>query len=160
MRVKKDQLINVGLILLVGVFFLTPLGFHMRVFVSSVISFSPSVLSSEEQLQVTDFEWRLSSANGVPFDFETTRKKVVLINFWATWCPPCVAEMPDLQALYDDYKADVVFLFVAHDEREKVNDFLKRKDIAFRCILKSRQLQKFYLLNTYLRPILLIGKEN
>lgn len=44
--------------------------------------------------------------------------KVVFINFWATWCPPCRAEMPALQELYKQFAGDerIVFLFLSEDE--------------------------------------------
>ena len=45
--------------------------------------------------------------------------KVVFINFWASWCPPCRAEMPSIQALYNKLKSDdrIVFLFMNEDEK-------------------------------------------
>jgi len=44
--------------------------------------------------------------NGETFDLATLRGKVVVINFWATWCPPCRAEMPALNAFYQRYHAE------------------------------------------------------
>lgn len=57
--------------------------------------------------------------------------KVVLIDFWATWCPPCVEEMPWLTALAQEYEENgVVFLAVSHDEPaervQAVNRFLEK----------------------------------
>jgi len=54
--------------------------------------------------------------------------KPVFINFWATWCPPCRAEMPSLQDLYDDYKDKVNFLFLSNESMEKQLEYLTTKD--------------------------------
>ena len=54
-----------------------------------------------------------------------------MINFWATWCPPCIAEMPSLQALYDDYSDKVEFLFVTNEDFKTVDTFKKKKDFNF-----------------------------
>lgn len=56
------------------------------------------------------------------------RGKVVFINMWATWCPPCIEEMPSLNRLYDHYKDDenIEFLFVEVDnDFKKAEKFLK-----------------------------------
>lgn len=58
-----------------------------------------------------------SSEKGEVVDLGALRGKVILINFWATWCPPCRAEMPGLSKLYNQFKndKDIVFLFVDAD---------------------------------------------
>jgi len=56
--------------------------------------------------------------------------KVVFINFWATWCPPCRAEMPSINNLYKEFSKDerFVFLFINEDEdAAKVTDYLNEK---------------------------------
>lgn len=61
---------------------------------------------------------------GVKFDLEKTSKPV-LINFWATWCPPCRTEMPGLQSLYEEFSNDIDFIMVNVGEtKETVQDFL------------------------------------
>jgi thiol-disulfide isomerase/thioredoxin len=74
-----------------------------------------------------------SVATGQVVDFGQFRGKVVSLNFWATWCPPCVAEMHAIQALYDRQLSDqLVFVMVATgDETEKVKKFIARKGYTF-----------------------------
>ncbi|MBV7530035.1 TlpA disulfide reductase family protein [Chitinophaga sp. sic0106] len=52
---------------------------------------------------------------------EQLKGKVIILNFWATWCPPCRAELPSLQALYEKYKNEVVFLAVDADRKLSVS---------------------------------------
>ena len=65
-------------------------------------------------------DFTLSDLDGNPLRLSNLRGKVVFLNFWATWCPPCRAEMPDIEALYQDYQAkDVAIIGV--DILESVN---------------------------------------
>ena len=75
--------------------------------------------NSKEISQAPTFSF--TDANGILFTSASLKGKVVLINFWASWCPPCRAEMPSLNKLYKDLQNDnqIVFLFVNEDEDKK-----------------------------------------
>lgn len=63
--------------------------------------------------------------------------KWVLVNYWATWCPPCLMEIPDLAALHKDRKNNLVVLGVAMDYQDPkdVSDFAKSQAIPYPIIL-------------------------
>lgn len=105
----------------------TPLGFHLKVLVNRVISHNPTPVPEREQQLIADYDWDLKTFAGQPYNFTANKGKVTLINFWASWCPPCIAEMPDLQKLYNDYGDQMSFLFVARDQQDHVERFLERK---------------------------------
>lgn len=85
-------------------------------------------------------DFQLSDLNGKPVRLSDLRGKVVLLNFWATWCPPCKAEMPDLQTLYRDYGAEHDFVILAVDVSEAkdlVSDFVDQNRLTFPVLLDS-----------------------
>ncbi len=79
----------------------------------------------------TDFSF--SSPEGNTLNSSMLQGKVVFINFWASWCPPCRAEMPSLNSLYLTLKNDnrFVFLFVSEDDdRTKASEYLKKNNFS------------------------------
>jgi peroxiredoxin len=82
-----------------------------------------------------DFE--LTTLDGETVKLSDYRGERVMLNFWATWCPPCRAEMPDMQKFHDD--TDVVILAVnlrgTESSTEKVQDFIDERDLTFPILL-------------------------
>jgi thiol-disulfide isomerase/thioredoxin len=75
----------------------------------------------------------VTAADGKIITSDSLKGKVVLINFWASWCPPCRAEMPSLNKLYNDLKDDdhFVFLFINEDERiENAKNFISKNNYS------------------------------
>jgi thiol-disulfide isomerase/thioredoxin len=78
--------------------------------------------------------WTLGDADG----------RIVWINFWATWCPPCRTEMPAMQALAERYADQLLILGVDWgEERSAVEDFVSRYEIAYP-ILLDPTLENYY----------------
>lgn len=68
--------------------------------------------------------------DGEVIELADQKGKVVFINFWATWCPPCIAEMPSIQSLYNEFKGNekVMFLMVDVDNKpEKSQKFMDKR---------------------------------
>jgi peroxiredoxin len=81
-------------------------------------------------------DFTLSDLQGNPWHLRDLKGKVVLVNFWATWCPPCRKEMPDLQALYDRYKDQgFVVVSISDEAAAKVQPFIAERKITYPVLL-------------------------
>lgn len=72
--------------------------------------------------------------DGQQVDLSALSGKVVVLNFWATWCPPCIREMPSLQEFYNKYKAtpDVEFLVIEVDNKpDLAKNFIEKNNFTF-----------------------------
>jgi thiol-disulfide isomerase/thioredoxin len=72
---------------------------------------SPSAIGKLADLSIS-----LKDMNGADVPFSAYKGKILLINFWATWCAPCKAEIPDFVALQNDYGADIQVLGISVDD--------------------------------------------
>lgn len=88
-------------------------------------SLPPTTLDAEEQYNVGKAVnlWQIYDQKGTRVTFGKLNEKPVFINFWATWCPPCIAELPGIAELYEKYKDDVNFVFVSSESPETVKKF-------------------------------------
>lgn len=83
----------------------------------------------------TDDTWRLRALDGTIVSFSAFRGRPVVLNVWATWCPPCVAELASFSALRDSLRADpvasgVAFVFVAPETARRVARFARRRSLT------------------------------
>jgi thiol-disulfide isomerase/thioredoxin len=90
----------------------------------------------------------LQNDKGEFVNMEKFRNKVVFMNIWATWCPPCIAEMPDIQALYNRLKEDnipVEFIMLSVDENsDKAFAFAKKRAYTFPVFSSTGKLPDVY----------------
>lgn len=89
-----------------------------------------------------DLKASFTNINGETVALSDLKGKVVVMNFWATWCPPCIAEMPSLQKLHEELKSenDIVFMAIEVDQ-----------DID--------KAAKFMAKNKYTLPLYTVGSE-
>lgn len=109
----------------------------MRIWLGSLLIILLSACQARVQeaanLQLEDV--KLTDLSGKPVDFSQVKDKVVLINFWATWCRPCLQEMPLLanaqQQLQDE---PIVFLFASNETPERILAFKEKQQFDFQYV--------------------------
>lgn len=115
-----------------------------------------SLIDKDERVSVNYSNWKLQSDTNSLLNFNDTQGKVVFVNFWATWCPPCIAEMPSLQGLYNDYNDKVQFLFITNDDLKTVESFKVKKNFNFEVFspineipteLSTRSIPRTFIIN-------------
>jgi thiol-disulfide isomerase/thioredoxin len=78
------------------------------------------------------FASQLPNPDGITQDLNQYKGKIIVLNFWATWCPPCREEMPELSELYTEYKnKNIVVLGVAVDELALVKEFSVATPVSY-----------------------------
>lgn len=80
-------------------------------------------LEIDNTLGLADYNWEFQTADGKADLLSNYKGKTVFISLWATWCGPCLAEMPSVQNLYNEMKDDVVFLVISNEDLPTVSGF-------------------------------------
>jgi peroxiredoxin len=92
-------------------------------------------LDAEDAIR-QNLNFTLSDLTGKNWTLKDLQGKVVLVNFWATWCPPCRKEMPDLESLYRRFaEQGFVVLAISDEEASKVNPYIKGRSITYPILL-------------------------
>jgi len=101
----------------------------------------PQYAAAMKQLDAEDVrhqeaDFTLTDLSGKSWTLHELKGKVVLVNFWATWCPPCRSEMPDMEALYKKFKDQgFVVLAISDEEADKVKPYIAQYRYSYPILL-------------------------
>ena len=116
---------------------------------SLIVSNTSHVLNVKGVLSdnnIPSFSWY--DEQGKELNLESYKGKVIIINFWATWCPPCRNEIPDFISIYNRYKSQgVEFLGISLDSQlnlDELADFVAENEINYQIILDDGNLDSAF----------------
>jgi len=84
------------------------------------------------QVTAKFYDAQFKDAAGKPVNLASLRGKTIVVNFWSTWCPPCVEEMPMFSEVQTAYKdKNVIFVGIAADQADNVQAFLQKTPVNY-----------------------------
>jgi peroxiredoxin len=100
--------------------------------------------TDKEKREQADFA--LPDLSGKTWTLKGLPGKVVVLNFWATWCPPCRKEMPDLESLYQQFKNQgLVILAISDEDAGKVQPFITQQKVTYPILLdQTREVNELF----------------
>ncbi len=131
-----------------------------------IFSSTPTIVENNQQ-NLTDYNFVLKDLGGKSINLKQSQGRPVLINFWATWCAPCLAELHELNALYQKYKDEVDFYFISQENPDILQKFLKIKSYDLPVyvqvskapsLLENNALPSTYLINSKGKIVALANK--
>ena len=130
MNIKKSHIYNSIALVVVILMIVPQTRKSIQIGINQVKAlFAPGIHKTSEKEVLTSYQWILKDDMGLFYDFHNAQGKVVFVNLWATWCPPCIAEMPNIEKLYQEYQDRVQFLLVTHEEQKTVLRFLEKRQL-------------------------------
>lgn len=161
MKWTKRQSKNLAFLAIAALFIIPYTRKPIQIMVNKGVAlFGPSIKSPSEQKNIGDVDWVLIGDNGEPLNFSDAKGEVIFINFWATWCPPCIAEMPSMHDLYKDYKDKIEFIFVSDEKPEVVDRFLREKGYDFEVYRSAEKYPEIFDVSGIPRTFLINAKGN
>ncbi|MCA4782232.1 TlpA family protein disulfide reductase [Empedobacter stercoris] len=128
--------------------------------------FDPKLEKVEKSSQPeteANYIFEMVDVDGKTVNMEDLKGKVVFMNFWATWCPPCIAEMPSIQTLYDKVKEDkdiVILTVEVEGKRDKVAKFMERKKLSLPVVYPNSSIPTEFFNGSLPTTIILDKKGN
>jgi peroxiredoxin len=117
------------------------------IFLTAMGAYSPADSDKSPPAIEKAADFSLKDPRGAVVSLSSMRGKVVLLNFWATWCPPCISEMPSLNKLYQELRPrgfEVVAVSL-DKSAENVREFISKKGFKFLVLIdESNTVSKRY----------------
>ena len=123
--------------------------FVLLLFVIAFCSFSCAEISTDFTLQ--DLE-------GKPISLSDYRGKVVFIDFWATWCPPCRMSIPYVEKMYEQYKDNEDFVVLGinlQEDKDTILKFMKKQKMNYPVLLSDKKVVSNYQISSIPRFFLI-----
>ncbi len=93
---------------------------------------SPPTAETAAQTTKALFAASFTGIDGKPHAISQWKGKIIVANFWATWCPPCREEMPELSHLQEQYRnRGLIVLGISTDELDKIREFAKESPVSY-----------------------------
>ncbi len=101
---------------------------------------------------------KLKDLDGNPIDLSKYEGKALFVNFWATWCAPCIKEMPSLEKMQESFSSEdpVVFIYASNEPLKKINKFADQKPWNLNYAQLDMSLEE---LSVYALPTTIIFKD-
>lgn len=104
-------------------------------------------------------EWKLTDAYGTTHTLSEYRGKTIVLDFWATWCGPCIRTMPEIQRLHEKYLSNDLIVFGVNSwEESNSSTYMKEQGFTYGLLLKGEDIAKTYRVNT-LPTVYVIGGD-
>ncbi|MGX1023377.1 TlpA disulfide reductase family protein [Flavobacterium sp. CS20] len=138
----KKQWSNIFFFAVVLLFIIPSSRIFIQSQLASLFSSSPSLIATENRERLSNYNLVLKDLDGQSVNLKQSRHKPILINFWATWCAPCLAEMPDFNELHKTFEDDVDFYFVSQESQKVLSKFISSKNYDLPVFIQQSQLPK------------------
>ncbi len=112
------------------------------------LEFENGVITDDQSLEESPV-FNGKTLQGEDIDSKLFNDDLVVLNFWATTCGPCIGEMPDLNQLVEMYQSKVHFLACSAETRERIKAFLKKHPFKFKIIPNAREVEKAFDISSY-----------
>lgn len=100
--------------------------------------------TSEVEISSTDYLWSFQDMNEKTVSLEHLKGDIIFLNFWATWCPPCIAEMPSIQKLYDTYGDKIKMILVSQEDPKTIKAFLEKNQYSMPTYILTNPIPEIF----------------
>lgn len=149
-KVKKEIIEWVVFFGIIGILYVT--GLHTTVFGTiqrGLLATGIMKPDLDGDTREASYDLILVDMEGNELDLTDWKSETIFMNYWATWCPPCIAEMPDINNLYNQTKDEVKFAMISvDDDRDKAKAFVKRKGFDFPVYFVKSYIPEVYATNS------------